>query len=102
MVLHLPGSMSIMAVITLSKESISLFSFLHGKRTEECCKPTPNLQVSLHLHPLSIHTMIGGQSFCPRTQIKLFILNETFGAIGFLNFCVIRDFFLFYFFLHCC
>lgn len=28
MVLHLPGSMSIMALITLSKESISLFSFL--------------------------------------------------------------------------
>lgn len=28
MVLHLPGSMSIMAVITLNKESISLFSFL--------------------------------------------------------------------------
>lgn len=28
MVLHLPGSMSIMALITLNKESISLFSFL--------------------------------------------------------------------------
>lgn len=28
MVLHLPGSMSIMALITLSKESIILFSFL--------------------------------------------------------------------------
>lgn len=33
MVLHLPGSMSIMALITLSKESISLFSFLlHAPR----------------------------------------------------------------------
>lgn len=95
MVLHLPGSMSIMAVITLSKESISLFSFLHGKRTEECCKPSPSLQVSLHLHPLSIHTTIRWPSFCPRTQIKLFILNETFGATGFLNLCVIWDFFLF-------
>lgn len=28
MVLHLPGSISIKALITLSKESISLFSFL--------------------------------------------------------------------------
>lgn len=39
MVLHLPGSMSIMALITLNKESISLFSFLlhapqqkHGRK----------------------------------------------------------------------
>lgn len=45
MVLHLPGSMSIMAVITLSKESISLFSFLlHPPRQKEqknAKKPPP-------------------------------------------------------------
>lgn len=39
MVLHLPGSMSIMALITLSKESISLFSFLlHRRSTGESWK----------------------------------------------------------------
>lgn len=58
MVLHLPGSMSIMAVITLSKESISLFSFLHGKKQKNAEKAPLNLQVSLQLHPLSIHTII--------------------------------------------
>lgn len=43
MVLHLPGSMSIMALITLSKESISLFSFLlhapqqkHRRKLKSC------------------------------------------------------------------
>lgn len=43
MVLHLPGSMSIMALITLNKESISLFSFLlraaqqkHRRRLKSC------------------------------------------------------------------
>lgn len=79
MVLHLPGSMSIMALITLSKESISLFSFLlhapqpkHRRKLKSssnavwlcvtdtfiCSQPDQNKMTRegyLRYNPLSIH-----------------------------------------------